>query len=625
MAIYYIDPHTTTNGTGTWASPWSFSSSNRTGLADGDEIRIKGVALTSLLTATSYTATVTDKYIITITAGGGLGADFAAGDVVYIPSLDVFFRVTSVSVNVIQGTIGSAAFLPLTSTTQIGTSITVRRVDTATYGVSTTGSLYEMIGNIAKNNITISDCWTGATTRVTDGTVKTLLNTSASSAITLNLDSASTSSQCSNVTANLQNTHVMGTVTTNSRLYTRINGKNSTYNINQLWQGANATYGLYYGSGATLPVTNITINIKHMVNMTLSAITSYANTITCTIDTFVLSVFDTPFGTSNWQTGIYNYTINFGNFIGGGLSYGSFVRGSGFKNTIINYNGVVDLTTSVIPPFQYALSANPSPVGNITLNFGSSFALYYNNRANTLTSRTLTAYFQEAVAYTTSNFYYSDMNLPSGWVCSTILNIATTAVSSTNYNNTANPNILTFNFATTKTNIFDYFFANGTNFLCTYRDGSSPVEYIGPFGNGYNSVITGSGYVPAVTTDASVYNTTSPSLKSNLVTRSSSIYPSPICKSRKPIKIPVTSGTSYTVTGYIRCDDTAYVNGDCKVSVFFNETVLDSQDMTTSCVNAWEQFTLTFTATQTGEALFAWDMYYANGGKSYWLSDLTIS
>jgi hypothetical protein len=71
---------------------WSLSSTTRTGLASGDEIRILGVALTSLLTATSYTATVASRATLTITAGGGLGADWALYDVCYIQELDVFLE-----------------------------------------------------------------------------------------------------------------------------------------------------------------------------------------------------------------------------------------------------------------------------------------------------------------------------------------------------------------------------------------------------------------------------------------------------------------------------------------------------------------------------------------------------
>jgi hypothetical protein len=160
MAIYYINPHTTTNGTGTFASPWSLSSTTRTGLAAGDEIRIFGVALTSLLTATSYTATWSAPHSLTITAGGGLGADWAIGDVCYIPDFDTFFVLSAKSGNIIGGSSGNS--LPIFNTSVA--SVTIRRVNTTTYPAGSTGT--QTVLSDVLNNITISDCWTAATTRV---------------------------------------------------------------------------------------------------------------------------------------------------------------------------------------------------------------------------------------------------------------------------------------------------------------------------------------------------------------------------------------------------------------------------------------------------------------------------
>ena len=61
MAIYWLDPHiSTTGGTGTFASPYSIASATRAAFSPGDELRVKSVLLTNLLTATVYTATATD-------------------------------------------------------------------------------------------------------------------------------------------------------------------------------------------------------------------------------------------------------------------------------------------------------------------------------------------------------------------------------------------------------------------------------------------------------------------------------------------------------------------------------------------------------------------------------------
>jgi hypothetical protein len=46
--------------------------------------------------------------------------------------------------------------------------------------------------------------------------------------------------------------------------------------------------------------------------------------------------------------------------------------------------------------------------------------------------------------------------------------------------------------------------------------------------------------------------------------------------------------------------------------------------MTTACYNAWEAFSIGFTATYTGEAVLVWDMYHTTAG-NFWLDDLTIT
>lgn len=158
----------------------------------------------------------------------------------------------------------------------------------------------------------------------------------------------------------------------------------------------------------------------------------------------------------------------------------------------------------------------------------------------------------------------------------------------------------------------------------TFANYSSPKEILSVGGHA-NSNSTSNTNLPVVTGDASVYKTTGPSLKSNLVSRVSNSWVSRIARAKKTIKIPCTSGTSYTVAGFIRTDDTAYTNGDCRVSIYLNDEEVVGQDMTTACENAWEGFSLNFTAAQTAEYVLVWSMYYANGAKSYWLDDLTIS
>jgi len=76
-------------------------------------------------------------------------------------------------------------------------------------------------------------------------------------------------------------------------------------------------------------------------------------------------------------------------------------------------------------------------------------------------------------------------------------------------------------------------------------------------------------------------------------------------------------GTSGTGFGGSAKGDIVFVQGQ-------NLTEVATQAMTTNSINAWEQFSLSYTPTANGEAVLLWDMYYENGAKSFWLDDLTV-
>lgn len=620
MAIYYIDPHTTTNGTGTWASPWSFASATRTGLTSGDEIRIKGVALTSLLTATSYTATITSKYQLTITAGGGLGADFVAYNVVYIPQWDAFFKISAVSGNVIsiQSTYG---YMPILNTSV--TSITIQKVDTTTYPVSFTTSAGYLQGETGLTNITVSDCWIADGTRVTDGSVKTLINNSYTSSSLYLYLSGTDNKSC---TFNLQNTHF---ISQNSASYQgvsiQLNTSNSTYNINQIsCVGWNQTS--WNGCGFTGLSYDDTINVT-LLGGPVCGSAFYGSGTTFNITSMHLHEISTMIGASTTGVAYYrNLNINITD-----ISYNSYESwGNGLltcssaSGVTLNLNGVLDCFTGAAPQslmFTY---------GDITLNFGSSFISYRNKRASTNTSVSyrLYGYGTPAPAAVADSIYIPNVpTLPTGWTSSYDFYYWALSIS-TSYGTILDkiPVVIKMNLpkANSATSSIFATRTGGYNCLLTHRDGTAAYEVLSPM-NGYvNSSYESD--MPKVTLDSAIYRTAGPSFNSYLATRNSANWkPGASTKAYKTIKIPVTSGVSYTVTGYIRTDDASYVNGDCAVYIVQDKTILASQNMTTACYNSWEQFTLSFTATQTREVIFSWGMYYENGAKSYWLDDLTVS
>lgn len=615
MAIYYINPHTTTNGTGTWASPWSLNNATRTGLTDGDEIRIMGVALTSLLTATSYTATVTDNYRLTITAGGGLGGDWAAGDVAYLPAYDTFFRVYSVTANVIA-LASTTAMLPVMDWS--ATSVTLRKVNTATYGVSVTSSTLFITGDTSKfDNITVSDCWTSETTRVTDGTVKTLLRSGSTVAVSFFLNALVTD-LCSGWVVNCQNTHIIcNTASSSSGAVNLItNTKNSTIEINQMYGWGTSATGIHLSiSSSRNSADNNTLTIK-----------SY----TCPIgigqqpyrggsgNTFNFTNFQINGANSYFNNGIPTggeNTINFTNvFLGrSGPFIGAFYVAPFNSKINVSFTGVVDsYNTNDITQVH---SSNPTPS---TITLGSGLSIYINKRASQVT--TIAVGSANIPPSTKTTFVPTIINNSS--ISITTLATFTTSSFLTNTYSSILPQQYDWSFPYPNSAYTPSGYASAANQTFTYRDGSNPSELLGIFPSENTSIAYENS--PLVTTDATVYRTSGPSLKSYLPTRVSTIW---YTNSRavKLIKIPCTDGTSYTITGYIRSNDSAYVNGDCSVHVYLGDVEVDSQIMTTSCVNAWGQFTLTFTATETAEYEFAWKMYYANGDKSYWLDDLTVS
>lgn len=618
MAIYYIDPHTTVNGAGTWASPWSLGTNTRTGLATGDEIRVKGVALSSLLTATTYAASFTSAQSITITSGGGLGADFVAGSIIYFPQYDTFAKIVTSVGNVLS--IYGTSMMPIYNSSAGAGTIEVREVDLATYSVSSTSSYY--LGSGSVNNLTISDGWTDETTRVTDGTVKSLFNSSSTAQAQCYLDSSSTGTYGHSI--DLQNTHVMcsNSTSTSTAVTTSIYGSNTTATICQIF-GQYINGGLSFGS-TTSPVYNTSVTLTHCGSVLIGS--SYGKDITVTATNTATYCADAMLS-STAMSYVNNLTINLGYIISAVVSYnvGSLLYAPNAYNATINYNGMVDIYAS--GGISYLLSG----YGHFTANFHpTNFSVKYNKRVSTQTSVTYGLYSNSSMT-SGDVFFVPSFDAPTGWtITNTKYYMPATPIGQGNAARSPRiPNVTAVDFPTATSASIPYGASYNNNVLVTYRNGANPIEILSINGSGYNISTTSTSF-PVVQRDASVYRTTAPSLKSYLGSRSQGYWTGvqgavKTSMAAKPILIPVTSGVPVTISGYIRTDDAAYSDGDCDVSLMFLDVEVATQAMTTACINAWEQFTLTFTPSQTGEATLLWEMYYANGAKSYWLDDLVIT
>lgn len=615
MAIYYMDPHATVNGTGTWASPWSFGSATRTGLAAGDEIRVRGVPLTSLLTATTYTATVTSSYQLTVTAGGGLSADFAAGDIIYFPDFGTFCRVTTVT----AGRLETTAQVPLPIINWTTATVTVRKVDRTTYPAPTTTTQY-LVNSPTFTNLTVSDCWTDATTRVTDGSVKTLIyqgNATISTALTFQ-DCGTGQTGWS---IDFPNTHVISQA--NATANWTCNLSLSTVNIGQIFSsgtGYNAAALNFETSISQQFATTITVNHFHGRLYGAGSSNNTINLNNC-YQVYPDYVVNSCAGS--------NAVVNIGNIacqqLFNSLHYQPF---SSIAPITFNYNGVIDCYAN------NSLSSAGIAVawGLQTVNFtGAGFKLFANKRATQITSS------QNLATYTTTynaapKAVYGTVNPPSGWTFTSgvLYNLATigAVVTATSGRNLWQQAQFEIQIPTNSWTIGSI----GTeshNVLLTFEDGSDPVELLNIAGKGYRTNTT-INQVPRLTKDAGVYRTTGPSLKSTLTTRNATYWVASASTSAargraiKPIKVPCFAGVPVTVSGYIQNNITGFANGDVRLAIYLRGTQIVSQDMTTASNSAWEQFTLTFTPAITGEYTLIWEMFYAAAG-SIWLDDLNIS
>lgn len=617
MAIYYVSPYTTSNGTGTWASPYSTASSTRATLAAGDEIRVVSKLLTDLLAATVYTATYTDFRTLTITAGGGLVADFVAGTVVYLPEYDTFFKVTSVTANAI--TVGTSSCLPWYNTVAGQTAITVRRVASAQLPL-TLSSNY--IWDTMRADVTITDGWTADGTRVTDGTAKSVITASATS-VTVFIDTTgNTAVTRTGAVIDLEETHCLPGTSTSGSVLVYMSSREATYTLGQIYSNSSGN-ALQMGSASSV-FSGGSVTIKHMCAYNpLTVLYAFGTTFNFNRVAMRYGDFITYTGSSTSPLPMCKCTVNFGDLVCGGFgSGGQWFYGNYTPPNTFNFNGYFD---------QYANSSASGiagAFGDYQLNFGAAFA-YYANRRGTTTTSIANKFFASSGQQGSAVLSTPTVATPPGVTISlAYTNLAgpasLSALGLADGQLLKQPNLVRFDCAVPVDNVARYpvGYTRQINLLVTARDGSAPFEILGI--NAAPLTLSGSATgFPIVSSDASTFRTAAPSLRALLTSRNSTYWPSQ-ARAIKNIKIPMVQGQTYTVTGYIRTDQTGYLLGDCRMSIVFNNSEVVGQDMTTSCVSAWEQFSLNFTASQTGEAVLAWEMYFSAGGRSYWLDDLVI-
>jgi hypothetical protein len=332
-----------------------------------------------------------------------------------------------------------------------------------------------------------------------------------------------------------------------------------------------------------------------------------------------------------------NNTINFTDYVYAVSNYqGAYLSLLPVQHTKLNMNystATWDMAGTITGAHVYGMSGE--------LTFRPPGTVYASRRASTNPARPTTRVTFAGNIAGPQKFSIDTANVSLGVAASTALSatgspFASSASAGTNYiTDIKKPMIVTVEFATqaNSANMVGIVASTPVNVLQTYRDGSwDPIEILGIKAS-YSATAATATTLPNVFRDTLTVRTTGPSLKSLLTSRTAAYWINPFVPaggtgekgaSYKNIKVPIVSGSNYTITGYIRSNYASSTTGDVIMSVIYNNTVLATQNMTSAMYNSWEQFTLSFTASATGEAYLVWEMYYPSGGMSYWLDDLSI-
>ena len=615
MAIYWIDYSASSNGSGTYASPYNGTQGISATQTEGDEIRIKSHSLAAL-TAFTFTATfttTTSNYASAPYLEVSDASLFTVGDICMYDAHKTCFRVKSIDTASSPNRIYTGSdfsFRPVHAWNVTNGSF--RRINPIYYASSSTTKYLQFTSYLSTNSCTVSDGWYSETARVTDKSYMTIigLNQTTNSNTTLYIKYLGHGS-----TISLTNTCCVAQWDRDFQVkdvFARMN--NTTMTFHNLWGGRYnggfyAPYS-YAGTGNSLTVDYL---FTYYGFSGSSAFRSYGDTLQVNNHTqysTYMNTRDNPSGNTYIQ----------GHIITSDLSSG-----------LLDYSYSNDWTYVFNGRIEGATSSTPTCLvfGGTGVTLGSGFGMgryYYNNTPTEISS------ISKCFDFTNISTMDNDLSTPptftnnSSFAFSSSVSVGLRAASTEIQSRRGRSNKARVHDATLIYNSADIhfdlsFFTNTSTFVKNINP-VSPEEYeLLSVNYRYGSLTNGI----KITKDTSFYKTTSPSLKCNLQSFSTSYSNMEFVK---VIDLPVAGDgtTQFTVSGWVKSDSGMFASGKLKAQVVYDDTSKATETINISSAEAgWTQFSIAFTPADKQLAQFQLLMHPQAGVKSVWLSDVGVA
>tara|TARA_B110000503_G_scaffold71777_1_gene111276 strand:+ start:363 stop:2228 length:1866 start_codon:yes stop_codon:yes gene_type:complete len=621
MTIYYYDFSASSDGSGTWASPFNGLTEISGAPQDGDEIRVKSHLIADLTDFTftgSFTIDNTNWSTPYLEVSDA--SLFTVGDICMSDLTKTCFRVKSIDTvstpnKIFTGT--TSCFWPIYDWSI--TNGAFRRIDPAYYPNSYPTNIYMgyATDGFSTNTITVSDGWYSETQRVTDKSYMTIIGRAQTSNIGL---SWYLSNYGDGSTVNLTNTCAVAQWDNDFMIRDVFAyGVNITMNFHNLW-GGRYNGGFYPSATAAAKAQNSNCSLTVDYLTTFYGFTGSSG---WTGDGVTLQV-NNHFMRSSYMNTRDNSPATNITFIQGNVwtEQNSFVffDFSYSNEWTYQFNGPVEsIYNSTMGAFVF---------GAKQITLGSGFSISKNHRVpgSEIAQTTVDKGIEQSTAYSMNYNFLSATDRITNNSSLTITQPHYFAFVHQSYQSNREAAVTapihdgSLIFDSSKTTILTTAFPIKASILVVDRNASAPDEY-----EILNGSYVSSTYYFKITKDTSYYKTTSPSLKCYLQTYNSSYNQMDHVKA---INIPVDgdNSTEFTVTGWVKSDAGLFDQDKLKARVVYDgyQTVTQNINIT-NAEAGWVQFSLAFTPNDKQIAQFQLRMWPKAGAKSVWLSDVAVS